>query len=150
VQDAVQPIVDWPGERVRAFRTEQKVPSEISYSAALGGERQWGYDISESSLKWQWTKMELDQQERPDELRLILEAVDGMKNLDISKVDQSNGQALAYSRAPEDIVADYLSYVREYLVVKLRLLYPDIFTTLAIDLVLTVPAVCLNSITHTT
>jgi hypothetical protein len=143
VPDAMQAIIDWPKQGVR---TEEKVPSEISYSGAPGGEGQWGYDISENSLKWQWTKMELDQQTRPDELRLILEAVIGMANLDIRKVDQSNGQALAYSKAPEDIVADYLSDVRAYLVRKLQLEYREIFTTLVIDLVVTVPAVGLKYI----
>jgi len=141
VRGAIQPVLDWPGRRI-----EQKVSSEISYSPALGGERQWGYDINENSLKWRWTKLELDQQERPDELRLLLEAVIGMANLDVSKVDQSNGQALAYSKTPERIVADYLSHVREHLVRKLRVEYPDTFTILAIDLVVTVPAVCLNFI----
>ena len=64
----------WPG------RNEQKVRSEISYSAAPSGEfHQWGFDIAPGSLKLVWTKLELDQQERPDELELILKALDRME-----------------------------------------------------------------------
>ncbi|KAH8676467.1 hypothetical protein BGZ60DRAFT_556052 [Tricladium varicosporioides] len=142
--DKIDTITDWlkqgPGAE-GGLVAAMKVPSEISYSGAPKGECQWGYNIGENSLKWQWTKMELDQQTRLDELRLILEAVIGMENLDIRKVDQSNGQALAYSKTPEDIVADYLSEIREYLVKHLQLKYLAAFTTLVIDLVVSVPAV---------
>jgi hypothetical protein len=119
----------------------QKVPSEISYSAAPGGEHQWGFDIAPKSYKLVWTKLELDQQERPDELRLILRALDRMGNLDpeVSEADEFRPDA---TMDPVDIVAEYLRQVREYIRDHPPADFHQSFlSTTPIDLVVTIPAV---------
>lgn len=70
-------ITNWPG------KAHYKVPSEISYSAAAEHNHQWGFDIHGGSQRMVWTKMELDQQGRKQELKSILDALVGMKNLDL-------------------------------------------------------------------
>src|SRR5436190_12454633 len=52
-------ITDWSTKTKE--KTEQKVPSEISYAPAMSSEEQWGYDISPGSVKMEWTKLELEQ-----------------------------------------------------------------------------------------
>ena len=130
-----------------------KVPSEISYSPADNRESQWGYDMSSGALKLVWTKLELDQQERPDELRMILKALRGMKNLDKRYIEESNGLPSYPSKDSVDIVAEYLSKVREYVIdhppAKFKEAYSAYVSTLPIDLVVTVPAVRMRqSIKH--
>ncbi|KAF2192229.1 hypothetical protein K469DRAFT_620267 [Zopfia rhizophila CBS 207.26] len=139
-------IVDiWP-PRV----TSEKVPSEISYSPAPGRERQWGYDISQpadmdrGALKLRWTKLELDQQGRTEELRMILDALNGMKNLSLTEIERSHGIPDYPAMSPVDIVADYLSKVREYLLETLPRdhgVAREYLDTIDIDLVITVPAI---------
>lgn len=120
----------------------EKVPSEISYSATGGGERQWGFDIAPGSLKFTWTKLELDQQERPDELGLILKALDGMINLDARKIGGVYGFPSYPAKGPVDIIAEYLSRVREYVKDKPAGKLDQTFLSITpIDLVFTVPAV---------
>jgi hypothetical protein len=120
----------------------EKVPSEISYSAAPRGEGQWGFDIAPGSLKLFWTKLELDQQERPDELELILKALESMKYLNPNEVQEADGFPSYPAKDPVDIVAEYLTRVREYV----RDHPPSnfhqaFFSTTPVDLVVTVPAV---------
>ena len=127
----------WPG------RNEQKVRSEISYSAAPSGEyHQWGFDIAPGSLKLVWTKLELDQQERPDELELILKAIDRMGNLDPDRIPEADGFSSYAAKDPVDIVAEYLTQVREYVRDHPPVdFHPSFLSTVPIDLVVTVPAV---------
>jgi len=88
-----------------------------------------------------WTKMELDQQGRKQELKSILDALDGMKNLDLDKIRMENGLPSYPAREPVDIVADYLSKVREHVLKELGL-HPTVLSDVITDLVVTVPAVC--------
>lgn len=121
---------------------EEKVPSEISYSLAPGAERQWGYDISPGGRKMVWTKLELEQQERPDELRMILDALDGMRNLSFEDTIQREELPSYPGKDPVDIVADYLTYIREHLVEELLQTYgAEFLSSLPVDLVVSVPAV---------
>ena len=135
--DQIRLVDVWPPRK-----TSAKVPSEISYSSAPGRERQWGSDISQEAVKMVWTKMELDQQERSDELRMILDALNGMNNLDLKAIERSRGIPDYPAMDPVDIVADYLSKVRAHLVQTLEATYgKEYLTIIPIDLVITVPAV---------
>ena len=135
--DQIRLVDVWPPRK-----TSAKVPSEISYSSAPGRERQWGSDISQEAVKMVWTKMELDQQERSEELRMILDALNGMNNLDLKAIERSRGIPDYPAMDPVDIVADYLSKVRAHLVQTLEATYgKEYLTIIPIDLVITVPAV---------
>ncbi|KAF4631943.1 hypothetical protein G7Y89_g6187 [Cudoniella acicularis] len=113
-----QESLSWPNG------DQEKVPSAISYEAGADGERQWGFAIRESSLKWQWTKLKLDEQTIPEELRLMLSAIQ------------------AYCRSSEEIVADYLQHIQEYLKAELNEYFGrEVVNIIPIDLVVTVPAV---------
>jgi hypothetical protein len=119
-----------------------KVPSEISYSVASHGESQWGCDIAPGSLKFVWTKLELDQQERLAELDLILKALESMKYMDPNHVQEAHRFPSHPARDSVDIVADYLTRVREYV----RDHPPHgfhqaFFDVTPVDLVVTVPTV---------
>jgi hypothetical protein len=130
-------VTDWPKH------ADDKVPSEISYSPSQGFGLQWGYDISPGSCKLVWTKLELDQQRRSDELRMLLDALIGMGNLDVRKIEQASGLPPYPGKDPVELVGDYLSSVREHLMHLLVNTYgADYLSTVPIDLVVTVPAVC--------
>lgn len=129
-------ISNWPK------KIEEKVPSEISYSPAPGGERQWGYDFGSRARKLVWTKLELGQQRRPEELRMILDALNGMENLNFDAIRRSGGLPAYPAKDPVDIVADYLTYVREHLMENLVQDYgAHYISTVPVDIVFTVPAV---------
>jgi hypothetical protein len=129
-------ISNWPKT------VAEKVPSEISYSPAPGGERQWGYEFGPLACKLVWTKLELAQQRRPEELRMILDALNGMENLDFDTIRRSGGLPEYPAKDPVDIVADYLTYVREHLMENLVQDYgPHYISTVPVDIVFAVPAV---------
>ena len=137
----IQVVTTWPVDK-----NEAKVPSAISYATGPHGERQWGLDISTETSRLTLTKLQLEHQDRLEELKNVLAAVRGMELLDVSKVDQNNGLALSYSKDPEDIVADYLTGFREYLVPFIQKIYPLAWLrSVPIDLIITVPAVSIFS-----
>jgi hypothetical protein len=122
--------------------TNDKVPSEISYSATLEQSYQWGFNIDSDSQKMIWTKMELDQQGRQQELQWILDALIGMNNLDIHEIRRTNGLPSYPAKEPVEIVADYLSRVRAELITELNERHGSaVLAIMVIDLVVTVPAV---------
>jgi hypothetical protein len=126
----------WPG------KVNEKVPSEISYSLTTERNYQWGFDIGEGSHKMIWTKMELDQQGRKQELQWILDGLIGMRNLDLDRIRRENGLPSYPAKEPVDIVADYLSKVREKVIVELEGLFNRaVLAEMVIDLVVTLPAV---------
>jgi hypothetical protein len=89
-----------------------------------------------------WTKLQLDQQERVEELRLILKSLIATDNLDYERIRRERGLPSFPAKEPVDIVADYLGKVREVVVEQLlrtfgRVLMSRIIT----DIVITVPAV---------
>ncbi|KAH7330476.1 hypothetical protein BKA65DRAFT_434268 [Rhexocercosporidium sp. MPI-PUGE-AT-0058] len=135
----IQIVRGWPG--IGAIKDENKVPSQISYDVGFHSERQWGYDISTDTARLGLTKLQLEDQDKVDELKKILEAVKAMETLDFSRIEYHNGLALTYSKDPEAVVADYLSKIREHLMGDLRELYDAVYLALTpIDLVVTVPA----------
>jgi hypothetical protein len=129
-------LTNWP-------RTaNEKVPSEISYSSTSERNYQWGFDIGNDSHKMIWTKMELDQQGRKLELQLILDALIGMRNLDLDDIRREHGLPSYPAKEPVDIVADYLSKVREIVLGELVHIFTRAgLSEMVTDLVVTVPAV---------
>lgn len=137
VESEELPLQNWPG-----LANNPKVPSVISYSGSNESESQWGYEISKNALTLVWTKLELDDCERPEELGLILTALRGMENLDFEHIREQKGLPSYPAREPEQVIADYLSEVRKYVMAHLP---GDIsrtyFDTVSTDLVVTVPSV---------
>lgn len=140
----IEIVREWPG--IDAIHDDDKVPSQISYDIGANSERQWGYDISTDTNRLGLTKLELEDQDKVDELKKILKAVKGLETLDISKIDYHNGLAVTHSKDPEAIVADYLTKIREHLMGYLKRQYAPAYLALTpIDLVVTVPAVSFQS-----
>jgi hypothetical protein len=135
--EEIEHIVDWPGG------SEVKTPSQISFARATGAEQQWGFNISPDSQRLTLTKLLLEHQDKITELRKVLDAVRAMSRLRTDVTNPNTGLATTYSRNAEDIVANYLMRIREWLMQHLRRKYPVAYlTTTHIDLVLTIPAVC--------
>jgi hypothetical protein len=129
-------FTDWP------TNAASKVPSEISYSQTSEHAYQWGFDISDDSHKMVWTKLELNQQERKQELQWILDGLIGMRNLDLDGIRGQNGLPSYPAREPVDIVADFLGKVREHFIEGfVRKFSRALFSEMVIDLVVTEPAV---------
>ena len=101
-------------------------------------------DISPNSAKLILTKLQLEQQERIAELKSVLNALKALSRVQMNGINQNNGLARAYSQEPEQIMAEYLRGVREWLVEQLPQHYEaDAWLpTIPIDLVVTVPSVC--------
>jgi hypothetical protein len=116
-----------------------KIPSVYSYSPALNGEQQWGESLSPKAVTMINTKLELNVQDNKlDELELILRVLDGTKNLHFGHVRARKGYPEYSWKSPEEIVTDYMTkifqYVDKYLE-KFRVL------GLPVDIVVTVPVV---------
>lgn len=120
-----------------------KIPSVISYSpAGPVGEQQWGYSLSREAVTMVHTKLELDVQEnKSDELDLLLQVLDGMKNLHFDHVIRSKGYPAYTWKVPEDIVTDYLTKVFEYLEQAVSNFGPALKDQIPVDIVLTIPVV---------
>jgi hypothetical protein len=117
-----------------------KVPSEISYSATQEHAYNWGFDIDKKALKMSWTKLQLDQQSREQELEWIMEALKGMR-AGMANFDAEKGMPSYPAKNPIDIVADYLRKVREKVVDQLKTTYGAVFNDLPKEIVVTIPAV---------
>lgn len=138
--DNIQVVHDWPGHHGQ-LGTKEKVPSEISYSASPSGKVLWGSLIPPHAQRQVWTKLELDEQKRGDELKMLLELLTGIGNLDLTRFADRGGPPAYPGKDPVDIVADYLSHVKGQLIKNLEKTYPGVYMSMAIDLVITVPAV---------
>lgn len=70
-----------------------KIPSVISYSpATVAGEQQWGASIAPDSVTMVNPKLELDIQEnKSEELELILQVLDGMNDLNFNHIKAIKG-----------------------------------------------------------
>jgi hypothetical protein len=120
----VEVIHDWPACHTK-IGTKEKVPSEVAYLD--DGTVKWGSTITPSTKRHMWTK-------------LRLEATQGGE---IAKIVQElKSSAEGDGKQPVDIVADFLAYVRAHLVQNLDNRYgKELWRTLSITLVITVPAV---------
>ncbi|KAF2495164.1 hypothetical protein BU16DRAFT_539159 [Lophium mytilinum] len=119
-----------------------KVPSIYSYSPAPNGQQQWGDDLSPDAVTMINTKLELDVQDnKSDELELILQVLDGMKDLSFNYVRASGGYPEYTWKSPDEIVTDYLTKVYQALESNLKTQIRDqgIRQRLTVDIVVTVP-----------
>jgi len=134
--DDIEIIKDWGDD----MTNHDKVPSVISYSPATEAEeQQWGTSLSPKAVTMLNTKLELDNQDNKlDELELILQVLEGMNNLTFSHVKASKGYPEYTWKAPQDIVSDYLSKVFYYLNEAVAGFKE---AQIPVDLVLTVPVV---------
>ena len=116
-------IRDWPSRHSK-IGTNDKVPSEIAY---LPGGIEWGANIAPNAQREMWTKLQLDRPQTGEAGRILREL-------------SSNTQGPR--RRPVDIIADFLERVRDHLITNLDNQYgPELWRTLPITLVVTVPAV---------
>ncbi|KAF2823206.1 actin-like ATPase domain-containing protein [Ophiobolus disseminans] len=102
-------VTDWGTD----MTNDIKIPSVISYSLRTSAnELQFGANLSRNAVAMVNTKMELDVQEtRLDELILIIQTLDGMKDLGFHHVKASKGLPEYTWKTPEDVVTDYLQKV---------------------------------------
>jgi hypothetical protein len=119
-----------------------KVPSVISYSpCSEEQEQQFGFSLSPDAVAMVNTKLELDvQDDKADELDLIIQALEGMDNLSFENVKAANGYPAYTWKAPEDIVTDYLTKVFPYVNKQLDE-NATLRKGLKVDIVVTVPVV---------
>jgi hypothetical protein len=120
-----------------------KIPSVYSYSPPTEArEQQWGASISPKAITMVNTKLELDVQEnRIDELELILQVLDGTNNLDFEHVKKSRGYPEYTWKTPEEVVTDYLRKVFQYLYQNFETFGQHLKLNIPVDIVLTVPVV---------
>ncbi|KAH7073280.1 hypothetical protein FB567DRAFT_611506 [Paraphoma chrysanthemicola] len=88
-----------------------KIPSVISYSpSSEDHEQQFGASLSPKSVAMINTKLELGvQDKRLDELNLIIQALNGMKDLNFEHIRSAKGYPDYPWKKPEAIVTDYLT-----------------------------------------
>ncbi|KAK0706279.1 hypothetical protein B0T26DRAFT_726089 [Lasiosphaeria miniovina] len=97
-----------------------KIRSAMSYSRTPHGRRQWGNDIDEkNSLVLQWTKLELQARPPLDELKSLLQSLNGLHLLeglrgnDMAAVEHAIPEHI--TRGPVEVVEEFLSRVaRQY------------------------------------
>jgi hypothetical protein len=122
----IEVIKDWPSSHTK-IGTREKVPSEL----AVHDSSKWGALIPSNMQRYMWTKLELDTTKTGEVAKIMQEL-----SLD------SRGP----SRKPVDIIADYLTHVKDQLIKNLDRQYSkDVWRTLPITLVVTVPAVWSDS-----
>jgi hypothetical protein len=126
----IEIIHDWPSRHTK-IGTREKVPSEIAY---LTEEICWGSDIPPHVNREMWTKLELENH-RVGEVAKI------------AKELSSSGTR----KDPVDIVADFLAQVKAHLIKNLDNKFgPELWRTLGLTLIITVPAVWSDVAKHRT
>lgn len=137
--DDIELVDDWGPN----MGLTSKVPSVYSYSPPTeAGEQQWGSSLSPKAVAMVNTKLELDVQENKlDELELIIQVLDGTKNLDISEIKRSHGYPEYTWKSPEEIVTDYLTKIFQYLYQRFEVFGDRLRSTILVDVVVTVPVV---------
>jgi hypothetical protein len=117
-----------------------KVPSVVSYSPCSDlEEQQFGASLSPEAVAMVNTKLELDAQDtRLDELDLILQALEGMKDLDFEHVQRAQGYPGYTWKGPEDIVTDYLTIAFAHFEKATEYL-TEIKMNVPVDIIITVP-----------
>ncbi|CZR64187.1 uncharacterized protein PAC_14084 [Phialocephala subalpina] len=135
--DDLEVVEDWGPQ----MKLSSKIPSVYSYSPSSNPlDQQWGASISEDAVTMVNTKMELDVQDnKVDELELILQVLEGTCNLDFENVKKSRGYPEYTWKDPEEIVTDYLTKVFQYLNDSFEFLGTHLRSKIAVDIVITVP-----------
>ena len=137
----IRTVTNWGDD----MSNEVKVPSVISYSPSTHKrEQQFGASLSPDAVTMVNTKLELEVQDtRLDELDLIIQVLAGMKNLNFEQVKHVQSNPGYTWKGPEDIVTDYLTKVFEHFE-KATAYLAEIKTNVPVDIVVTVPVVCLK------
>lgn len=136
--DEIEIIQDW-GLRMS---NHDKIPSVISYSlCSARQEQQWGTDLSPHAVAMVHTKLQLDVNDPSGELDLILQALDGMRNLDIQYIISSGGVVDYPREGPEEIVEDYLTKIFSAVLNSIARFTVAWRMTIPVDIVVTIPAV---------
>ncbi|KAH3975901.1 hypothetical protein HBH98_042340 [Parastagonospora nodorum] len=118
----IEVIKDWPMKNT-GIGTKEKVPSEIG----MLDRTQWGALIPPEAQRHMWTKLDLDCPQGGEAAKILQE---------LSQAERKP------SEDPVDIIADYLTHVKNHLVKNLDTQYgKELWRTLPITLVVTVPAV---------
>jgi hypothetical protein len=125
----------------------KKIPSVISFSPPTEAmEQQWGSDLSEDAVTMIHTKLELDIQDVAGELDLLIQAMEGMKDLSFQNL-RGVGVLPAYTdKSAEQVVTEYLSKVFEYLSEVILNFSKELRDQVPVDIVVTVPTVRLTAI----
>jgi hypothetical protein len=136
---------DWGAQ----MRNQQKIPSVVSYTRkSERRERQFGADLSTDAIAMVHTKLQLDVGSTSTELDHILEALEGVHNLNFQYVKRSEGLPKHTLVGPEGIVKEYLERVFHYLIESesesLSDFAPELRSRTPVDIVVTIPAVCLH------
>ncbi|KAE8452931.1 hypothetical protein EG329_013203 [Mollisiaceae sp. DMI_Dod_QoI] len=135
--DEIEIIHDW-GLRMS---NRDKIPSVISYSlCGPEQEQQWGTDLSSDAIAMVHTKLQLDVNEPSGELDLILQALDGMRNLDIQYIIDSKGVINYPHEGPEEIVEDYLKNIWRCVLNSIAHFTVAWRMAIPVDIVVTIPA----------
>jgi hypothetical protein len=138
MEERIQIVQDWPSAHTMVG-TKEKVPSEIAY--LLDGVR-WGALIPPHVARHMWTKLELDTPQSGEAEKIRRE----LAGLRLGGTGGTGGQ-----RQPVDVIADFLAEVKKHLIKNLDRQYgPELWRTLPMTLVVTVPAVWSESAKHRT
>jgi hypothetical protein len=117
----IKVVNNWPSRHTK-IGTKEKVPSEIAYSREG---TQWGSLIPPNVPRHMWTKLQLDGTQTGEAAEVLKEQ-----------------PARSLTKQPVDIIADFLSHVKDHFVNTLDEEYRrEVWSTLPITLVVTVPAV---------
>jgi hypothetical protein len=126
----IEIIHDWPSRHTK-IGTREKVPSEVAY---LTEGICWGSNIPPHEKREMWTKLELEDR-RDGEAVKIKQELSGTGT----------------RREPVDIVADFLAQVKAHLIKNLDNKFgQELWRTLRLTLVVTVPAVWSDIAKHRT
>jgi hypothetical protein len=127
------------------MENSDKIPSVISYSPrSTGNEQQWGASLSPDAVAMVNTKIGLDLHDVSEELDLIIQALDGMKDLGFENIKASQGLPEYPWKSPEEIVTDYLTKVFQYVLQSIDVFSASLGALLPIDIVMTMPTVCFS------
>ncbi|KAG0637899.1 hypothetical protein HOY80DRAFT_907084 [Tuber brumale] len=141
--EGIQLIHNWPGKAQNA--TNEKVPSQVAYgSFAEGRTFEWGNRIPPRAERQVWTKLQLDEGQRREELKMLLALLSGnLENMSIGGSGEDDDNPPLYpGKQPQDVVADFLTGVNEHVVQTLIKQFSHrLLCTLQIEIVITVPAV---------
>jgi hypothetical protein len=128
------------------MKNQDKVPSVISYSKSPYGEQQWGSDISADALCMVHTKLELGIDTTSNELDLLLKTMEGVNGLSFSHLKAVAPIPDFPTQLPQQIVADYIEKAFIAIINFIEKQYTAaFFQTTPVDIVMTMPAVCLAS-----
>ncbi|KAF2657935.1 Hsp70 family protein [Lophiostoma macrostomum CBS 122681] len=119
VEERIQVVQDWPGAHTM-IGTKEKVPSEVAYT--VDGIK-WGSLIPPHAQRHMWTKLELDRPKLGEFMRIRKELT----------VTNREGD-----RDPVDVIADFLSKIKEQLIKNLDYHYGvNLWRNLPVSLVVT-------------